>query len=315
MAGLERRYGRRVDTTAAEGASKDGSTLQAQRPFTADDATACEGPTSGAVKKTKITDFFYKNIESSLSLNVPMTPIESLRPRETKTARPSTQLYLDFGQKNLIATNCAECGMTFDPSFANDVRRHEKEHERLQTILQASTYGALCAWQELSRNGDLVLLIKSPGGHQVERLCRWINQLMGAVEQSVEELQRLDVYLQCRNERVVGFLSVERISDGVLISEYTGARHRVKALVGVSRIWTAPELRRQGVAMLLLKNLRQCAHANAIQCTDACLIPAIKVAFSQPTLAGKGLASSYLGLGAASCIYITYTLSEEKITE
>lgn len=296
------------------GGLRERSILKAQQPSRSD-GTMASGPSAeGPMKKAKITDFFYKNLgSSSRDVDALTTPMKLSKTQEPKPMRQSTQLYLDFGQKNLMAINCIECGMTYDPSFPEDVRRHDREHERLRAIFQASSYEKICSWQELSRNGHSLLLIRGPKSHQVEQLCHHVNRLMGAVEQSATEISKLEIYLRCCSGRVVGLLSLEKVSSGFLVSEYTGTRHKMDVLVGVSRIWTAHDMRRQGIGMTLLKSIRHCSHTHAIQCTDACLIPPTKVAFSQLTTAGKELASKYLGLGAESCIYVTYTSPEVKV--
>lgn len=288
--------------------------LRVQQPFRAEEAIATEISAGSPIKKVKITDFFYKNLGSSLgNVDILANPTKPSKTPGFSPVRQSTQLYLDFGQKNLAATSCAECGMTYDPAFLEDVKRHDKEHERLHAIFQVSSYEKICSWKELSRSGHLLLLIRKSSSHQVEQLCHRVNQLMGAAEQSAAEIQKLDIYLRCCNGRIIGFLSLEKASSGLLVSDYTGIRHSVNVLVGVSRIWTAPDMRRQGIGMLLLRNIRHCTHTHAIQCIDACLIPSIKVAFSQPTAAGKELASRYLGLGAESCIYVTYASPKAEL--
>jgi hypothetical protein len=59
-------------------------------------------------------------------------------PRSSSSKKTKLQqTFLDLGQKGLFMATCEECGLCYDRSFEQDVKRHDVEHRRLYQCFEA----------------------------------------------------------------------------------------------------------------------------------------------------------------------------------
>ncbi|PJF19897.1 hypothetical protein PSACC_00289 [Paramicrosporidium saccamoebae] len=144
-------------------------------------------------------------------------------------------------------------------------------------------------WKDEHSNGDVIAVVL--GSSHCKELIDRVNILMEAVEQSIEDVQALRVYLFVCNNKVSGMMTTERLSNATRVN---GEKQNCSVSVGVSRIWVSPTLRRKGVALRLLRAIRKCNHQYSVQCTTDCTVDPRQVAFSQPTSQGKSLAIKFL---------------------
>lgn len=129
-------------------------------------------------------------------------------------------------------------------------------------------------------------------------------------------VDRFKVYLYFRGNKCIGACLAERIWEAYAVLDQSDASEQTcqhltapqsssisvsatsdPAILGISRIWTSKEHRKQGVARKLLDSVR----------TDFLYGLAIekkKVAFSQPTESGGNLARRYFGQQAGWHVYI-----------
>ena len=118
---------------------------------------------------------------------------------------------------------------------------------------------------------------------------------MDAVPVALDDSARMVLYLyvSAKGNRIIGMLLVEPVING---RSFVGGEptRPCKASVGVSRVWTDPAHRRKGIAMKLLRVIRQCGHEASGQCAEHCRVPPELIAFSQPTSDGKALARHFL---------------------
>lgn len=79
----------------------------------------------------KITDFFAKRLSPDDlpkdHTHKPMVIIDH-QPSQQERQVSMKQSFLDVGQKGLAQKTCKECGMCYDPSFKEDLQRHQKFH-------------------------------------------------------------------------------------------------------------------------------------------------------------------------------------------
>lgn len=270
----------------------------------------------GNAKRTKITDFFFAPVGAKEN----QPSLLPLPPRDPNTARPrpspaeprerrSVQTRLNLGQRGLLPTVC-ECGFLFDEEYPRESQRHLRFHHQRTEIFQhaSSRFGKTVNWTMRLANGDEVVRMSgrdlSPS--QV-RLVHRIDEEMSAREHDEEDIRALTVYLYVQREKdqVEGFMSTEPVARGLLRNPQAESDEDVPVdvLVGVSRIWVAPNSRRRGVAMKLLHSLRRCHHSSSLLCDAQCQMPPHLVAFSQPTTSGQRLACRFLARGADQFIY------------
>ncbi|KAF2130122.1 sister chromatid cohesion acetyltransferas-like protein Eco1 [Dothidotthia symphoricarpi CBS 119687] len=127
---------------------------------------------------------------------------------------------------------------------------------------------------------------------------------------------RFKVYLYIRGQKCVGACLTERIQEAFTVLEQADASEQVcrlptdsesssvsisttadPAMLGISRIWTSTQQRKQGVARKLL----DCARSDFLY---GMVVDKEKTAFSQPTESGQNLARKWFGCRAGWHVYI-----------
>lgn len=142
-----------------------------------------------------------------------------------------------------------------------------------------------------------------------------------------KRLARYEAYIYIRSTKAVGLLLAERIHRGHIVIEPPEptkpatpepttalerlrakrsslaiarpieiSKHAVPACLGISRIWSSAQARKQGVATALLKSA-----AEQFGISEA---GRTQVAFSQPTESGAALARKWFGKRHGWCVYV-----------
>jgi N-acetyltransferase len=126
-------------------------------------------------------------------------------------------------------------------------------------------------------------------------------------------VDRFKIYLYIRGNKCVGACLAERIWEAYTVLDSTTTPHELlvapqsssisisttsdPAILGISRIWTSNQHRKQGVATRLL----ECARSDFLY---GLKVEKEKVAFSQPTESGGNLARKWFGGRAGWHVYI-----------
>jgi hypothetical protein len=129
-------------------------------------------------------------------------------------------------------------------------------------------------------------------------------------------VDRFKTYLYIRGQKCIGACLTERIWEAytVLAQDDVSVQDRqlesesksssisistaaTSALLGISRIWTSSQHRKQGIATRLL----DCARSDFLY---GLTVGKEKVAFSQPTESGGNLARKWFGCEDGWCVYI-----------
>jgi hypothetical protein len=139
---------------------------------------------------------------------------------------------------------------------------------------------------------------------------------MEAIDQSLEDVKTLRVYLFVRNSRISGVMATERVLNATRESSADGKQssaveqqsdvskqQNCLVSVGISRIWVNSTFRKMGIALRLLRAIRKCSHQCSVQCTTDCTVDPCQVAFSQPTSQGKSLAIKFLDQNGDYIVY------------
>lgn len=149
-------------------------------------------------------------------------------------------------------------------------------------------------WSDGAKDGDCIIKVDSPciGYDLVNR----VNGIMGALEQTKEEIRLMSLYLYIRKSaQVIGMMSIEMVERSRCFAFKSTQSIEIGAdlLFGVSRIWVDQKHRRKGIAQTLLKSVKRCDHSHSILCNHDCQVKPDEVAFSQPTSEGIALATKY----------------------
>ena len=271
-------------------------------------------------KMRKITDFFRVKRETS----VPNSPVKSIEPPTCTISSPLsfvtaklTQTYLDLGQKNLISTQCPECLMHYNKSFADDVAVHKKFHSQYLKGYTFTVDASKC--RELSPAAEDILkwtrfrfyaIDKFDGAvlKKMEFFLNFMHVQLGAEPLSPEELKKPGKYSaivaveQGGGGRIVGmglfegcskvYRSRAGCSESAIELEDLVNTETATEMIGISRIWVDSKLRSKGIASLVLD--MKCSGKRDL------------VAFSQPTPAGFIFAKKYQrnisGLDGKCCL-------------
>lgn len=231
----------------------------------------------------KITDFLVKRTR----LEEDSIDRKSSSPRKKSLDQPTQrQLFLDFGQRDLVYRECPECFMCYDTSFPEDCKRHRQCHSMRTAplTLNSSLIDDALTGEHICSQFRYFCL----GGEDIKQLQHLVNQInlrMEAVQQSATEISRLCIFVAVTAEvrrrslgrseqaglesadtnfQVAAFLSTETRGSAEafkasLVNEQivpVGSDQMSSVSLVVSRIWTDPRWRRRGLAVGLLEMAR-----------------------------------------------------------
>ncbi|CAN6631112.1 hypothetical protein TRVA0_013S00430 [Trichomonascus vanleenenianus] len=219
-----------------------------------------------------------------------------------------TQMCLDLGQKTQIT--CKECGMSYTPVDQSDSALHKKFHARAfegrewpiepSKVVQTFDNGD----QIIKINGDSKLSEK----RAAEELMELVNTELSAPPENPYWKQSTGkgaAYVYLSAKRAVAVVVVERITEAKWMDISTGeiiqSEAPKKAILGISRLFTARNFRRNGIALKLLNQ----ASRNFIYGMS---IGKLMIAWSQPSAAGSLVAKNWSGFeyNSSRCKVLVY---------
>ncbi|XP_077498044.1 establishment of cohesion [Amblyomma americanum] len=229
---------------------------------------------------------------------IPMSPIEVPKKKFLAASLDPNQLIIDAGQKKFGHTTCSTCGMVYTLGDAEDEKLHTKHHNSFLAVVKFP------GWKNQREVGiylDGKVIMVSPNDpkcmlNKMNEIRQMVDRELGIVEdESATHGPQMYFVFVSYDKRVLGFLSAQEIKEGYRVipddsgrmkNSFCCEREPVKAVCGISRIWTAPCYRRKRVASRLLDRLR-------LNFSFGCPIDLREIAFSDPTLMGRELAAAY----------------------
>lgn len=253
-------------------------------------------------------------------------------PKQPPKKKRMVQMQLDLVGEH--RKTCKTCGMEYIPSNAEDAALHKKFHamnlggvdftkavvERFrQCQIWSGGEGSFIA--VVGRKDALALR------NRASDVLKVVNSELAAVPITDEELwstsgpvatgDRFKVYVYIRGQKCVGACLVERIQEAFAVLEQPDGPDQTcqlpraeaqsssvsistaadPAILGVSRIWTSTQQRKQGIARRLL----DAARADFLY---GMTVAKEKIAFSQPTASGQHLARKWFGCCAGWHVYV-----------
>ena len=242
-----------------------------------------------------------------------------------KKQRRFTQMYIDLGQKSAERRRCKECGLLFMPGMLEDERMHEKVHRKKENIDTSNIQVFAKRFYKyierdyveewLSEMGKAVVVGVGKRNGKSEKdwkndqqlLDSFLNTQLGSARGNEDDI----VYVRDRHyyvrltrgkATIDGIVVCNRIkeariaqvlNDGVVRVE--PEMPRVRAVLGVSKIWVDSHAQRRGIASKLLDFARR----NMIY---GYVVPKGEVAFTAPTSNGARFAASYRACDDASIL-------------
>ncbi|GLH06785.1 N-acetyltransferase eco [Gryllus bimaculatus] len=205
------------------------------------------------------------------------------------------QYQIDAGQSRFRAVNCKECGTLYHLGDPEDEIAHYNIHNNISTF-------RFVGWKhehviKLYENGERIIVIypDDPKAwvNKAKDVLNVIDKEMGFVDGSLMEIGSNKVYLYVLKNRIVGVLAAEpkreayRMINTGIDGPDCCSEETYSVQCGISRIWTAPDLRRKGIASKLVDSLRLSFMFDHI-------LDKKEIAFSVPTENGKAFATNYM---------------------
>lgn len=243
------------------------------------------------------------------------------------------QMQLDLASETRKA--CKTCGMEYIPSNAEDAALHRKFHamnvggvDFTKAVVERMRKNQV--WS--GGDGSFIAVIGRKDAlamrNRTSEVLKVVNTELAAVHIEVKELwsqtrapdasavDRFKTYLYIRGQKCIGACLAERIWDAHAVlaqddastpdqqrpldtksSSISISSESSPALLGISRIWTSNQHRKQGIATRML----DCARSDFLYGLQ---VEKEKVAFSQPTESGGNLARKWFGREAEWLVYI-----------
>ncbi|XP_075210493.1 N-acetyltransferase ESCO2-like [Lycorma delicatula] len=201
------------------------------------------------------------------------------------------QYQIDAGQKHFGAKECSTCGIVYQLGDPDDEMEHEKYHRDFKTFKHLG-------WRNEKVVGqyglDRIILVTTDNKiwwKKVRGILKVIDEELGYTTEEHRVMSNLKVYLYITKNHIVGCLVSTQISHAhkMLISEEEidiCSEDSFPVKCGISRIWTHPIHRRQGIASRLVDTMRKSFFFSYYLSMD-------DFAFSAPTEDGKYFAKKY----------------------
>ncbi|XP_008187096.1 N-acetyltransferase ESCO1 [Acyrthosiphon pisum] len=223
--------------------------------------------------------------------------------RRIKRIIDATQYQIDAGQKKFGGFLCQECGLYYSRGEPEDEAEHDKYHVAKNIFKYNSFKNEKVLYQDT--NERIVVISGSDpkiACTKALEVISFVDVELGFNTQNSILPMTKKVYLYIKDKQVIGCLVVELISeayrnleteteDMVIVSEES---YPVK--VGVNRIWTKLDCRKNGIASKLLDCFRKNYSYGHILTLD-------EIAFTVPTRAGKQFIKKYTNKN----YYLVYT--------
>ncbi|KAH9674365.1 protein CHROMOSOME TRANSMISSION FIDELITY 7 [Citrus sinensis] len=248
--------------------------------------------------------------------------------RTLNKKRSYVQLYLELGQSDFLLHTCSTCGFKYARGDESDEKVHKSFHKNYTHGIQFKGWRNERVVGMPSAEGGRVILVLDgdPPAHK-NKVYMFISSQRVAgclVAEPIKEGfkllscfgdERTDgrILKKCRSHSATlqfGEISLQREvikrASSVRSSNAVDEKHNrtimceneaVPAVCGIRAIWVTPSNRRKGIASLLLDAVRRSFCGEIV-------LEKSQLAFSQPSSAGKALASNYFGT-ASFLVYRT----------
>lgn len=207
------------------------------------------------------------------------------------------QMFLDFGQKNFSSRSCLECGMVWCPGLPEEESLHARRHKRYTHGVEFRGWKGERATRTFPDGSRIVCVRQGdPDAHweKVSEVEEIVQAELGSGGCQAAPRKQVHLYVSTE-KRVVGFLSAQAVRRASrLLSRLDSTGEEVLELAseeegvacGISEVWVLKAARGKGVARRLLETLLETFAPPG-------LLVRSQVAFSQPTPAGRALATKF----------------------
>jgi len=228
------------------------------------------------------------------------------------------QMIIDAGQKSLTdMTNCVECSFVYNPGNKKDEEEHKKNHYVAQKGIHFPGWKTenIVGNKFTAENSRIIVVqSKDQASHwaKVKDVLQVVDKQLGICSGDISTSEALrnesdsKAYMFINSKQIVGFLLAEpidkkdniakatpdEVNEGQWVLKDLSAKDLSKVTVGVSRIWTATDFRRQEVATRLVQAMEKnfYPHNNGYP-----LEVGKEYAFSHTTPDGSKFASKHTG--------------------
>ncbi|KAI9336955.1 ESCO1/2 acetyl-transferase-domain-containing protein [Obelidium mucronatum] len=322
---------KRRSTTAAASTPTQITAFFARSSVSSSSCTIASSTTPSSVKLVRtsplpaMSSSCKSTSASSSSLSSSSSSSSSLLSATTTTTTALVQTVLDLGQKNAGFTVCKECGMRYANVAKEDDLLHSKYHSSVLGGIDYKGYTQEVVVQEtmteMGTPAKIILVTLSSASVQQKRklleILDVVNQELGAVVIPDESLAKCKIFLYVVKAKVVGCVVAEPITSAFRLDErsdiennggggeqlqhITGdTENEIPAICGISRVWVSMKHRRRGIGLKLLEACRR-------RFLFGCLLDKDTIAFSQPTMLGKKLATQFFQRSD----FLVYTIATE----
>lgn len=218
-------------------------------------------------------------------------------PSRKKLFSSNEQYFLDFGQKDFEAHKCAVCGMMYNRGELGEERTHDNYHDKFVNSIKVHDWKYAQLVAQFPDGHVLRVVATSPAYmlRKVNELFEVADMELGIHQDMRSSMSPTTVVLifVSQHKRIAGFVAAERIvAANRLISDQStlmASTEDEPAEIGVARVWTHPNYRRQRIATRMLDIL-------LVQFQpDKAAVAREALAFSDPTLLGNNFAKNYFG--------------------
>jgi len=209
----------------------------------------------------------------SLGQQFQSNPKENNVKNTNKKSLDKNQMIIDAGQKLEEAKTCIDCSFVYNPGNKQDDDEHNKNHFIAQEGINFSGWKNEHVVGEFQTENGRIIVVrpKDRSSHwaKVKDVIEVVDKQLGinSGESSSENLRKKDetqAYMYINSNKIVGLLLAETINENDSISKAIKGNEdqwvleelpkgSPAVLAGISRIWTAMNFRRQGLATKMVK--------------------------------------------------------------
>ncbi|KAL4599475.1 hypothetical protein ACB092_11G129900 [Castanea dentata] len=256
------------------------------------------------INKGSISDILVKkpNSDNLCSIVKSKSPERAIK---TNKKRTYAQLHLDLGQSDFNLHTCSTCGVKYAPGEEEDEKAHKGFHRDYTLGIPFKVY------LFISSQRIVGCLLAEPI-KQAFKVCSCL--LNGGSEgtsakevarQSSTSLQFGDISFKREVKKRTCSVNSSEVLDGNLYGAIICENEGVPAVCGIRAIWVTPSNRRKHIASQLLDAVRMNFCMGSV-------LELSQLALSQPTSAGKALASNYFSTGSF-LVYKTNSLNSQMV--
>ncbi|GMF50082.1 unnamed protein product [Phytophthora fragariaefolia] len=227
-------------------------------------------------------------------------------------AQPSTQSYIDVGQRSFGKhVTCPTCGLLYTAGEEEDEKEHQRFCRRMKRGVAFSKWKTERVMRSFPDSGARILEIRGddPTSHlkKLLEIKTVLDDALGFVEEDAFLRRSHFVYIQ--NHKVVGCVNTERITEAFTLDRsasslvsvtksdevssigadgaVTASSVAQPAVVGICQLWVHPSSRRKRIATRMIDIVRE-------KSIYGMHVAKNLVAFAQPTRNGLQFAQKYM---------------------